>query len=669
VKPGEKMRTASLILSIISALGISHSTFAISVNEDIPLSTLLEMDISELMSIEVNVASRSTERLFNTPAAAYVITQEDIRRSGHRSIPELLRLVPGFHVGRIDANKWGISSRDAGNQFSKNMLILMDGRTLYSPLFNGIYWNLQDTLIEDIERIEIVRGPGGALWGANSISGVVNIVTKSATDTQDGLVYFGAGQGEMQAEAGFRQGFQIDDKTSARLYIKQRHIDHGEYLNSIESSNNNFFPVGTDAYDDGQYSQLGFRLDRSPDNKSELTLQGDIYDGKTRDIRKNSFNTIADTNDINVHGFNLLANWKYKFSDNQSFSSTTYLDVTDQQDDAFNDHREVFDFEVQHDILWSNQHTSWGFGARYHKDDTSNSNSNSTVTPRLNLTPPSKTDHLYHLFLQNKSEIIDNILFLTVGSKFEDNDYSGNEHQPSARLSYTPDEKHSLWLSASQSASTPTRGGQDLYLDFNDFFASCVASGFTLDPQLGCILDISTVDVATSVFTKELGYRGFFNKSHMIDIAIYHQTFNDSANHNTGLEIITRHEITNNWKLEYWFVQQRHYIDNAGIDSLNQSLQSPTMHLRSYWNITPSVQFDLLAYYTSEKKNVSGTNLAAESYERLDSHIYWKYNKHIEFNLAITNITNGVHAEELEDTSRINTGVKRGYFIKMDYTF
>jgi len=656
------------LLGLACALIVHQSTLAASVDKDTPLSTLLEMDITELMDIEVSLVSRNNERLFATPAATYVITQEDIKRSGLRSIPELLRLVPGFHVGHIDANKWAISSRFTASQFSDSMLVLMDGRTLYSPLFNGTYWNVQDTFLEDIERIEIIRGPGGSVWGANAISGIINIISKSANNTQGHHSYIALGDGEMRSEVGFRQGFKLDDKTHARIYAKKRHKDHGEYLNSTDSSNNNFFPVGSEANDDGQYAQIGFRLDKSLNNNSKLTLQGDAYEGTSHDIRKNSFSTIADTNTIEVHGFNLNMNWKYKINENQSITTAAFIDLTDREDDAFNDHRTTADIDIQHDISWGNQLTSWGLGARYYTDDTNNPNSLSSVTARINLDPPTNSDRLYQLFIQNKSELITDELFLTIGSKFEHNDYSETEYQPSVRFSYTPDDQHTLWLATSRSVNTPTRGGRDMYLDFNDFSAICNDVGATVDPNLGCIIDISATTTSVS-HTKELGYRNILNDQHMFDITIYYQTFNNSDTHNTGLEINTRHELTDNWKIEYWFAQQHSYSGNTDNKDYNHALQTPTMHLRSYWNITSSFQFDLLAYYIPKKQNTSGSIDLADSYTRLDSRFGWQYNKNVNMDFVITNIADDVHSEERENVSRVNTGVNRGYFVKLNYVF
>lgn len=152
------------------------------------LDELLAMDIEALMEVEVTLASRGAQKLSDAAAAIYVITQEDIRRSGMTSIPELLRMVPGLEVARITANKWAISARGFNGQFANKLLILMDGRSVYTPLYSGVYWDVQDTLLEDVERIEIIRGPGGALWGANAVNGVINIITKRAQNTQGGLM-------------------------------------------------------------------------------------------------------------------------------------------------------------------------------------------------------------------------------------------------------------------------------------------------------------------------------------------------------------------------------------------------------------------------------------------------------------------------------------------------
>jgi len=671
--PLKSIRLAST-LALTCALSIIQSVHAISVDEDTPFSTLLEMDISELMNIDVNLATRNQERLFTSPAAIYVITKEDIKRSGLRSIPELLRLVPGLHVGKIDANKWAINSRDVSSQFSASMLVMMDGRSLYTPLFNGTYWHIQDTLLEDIERIEIIRGSGGSAWGANAINGVINIITKSSTSTQGGYTHVGGGQGEMRSELAFRHGVKIDNNTSARFYAKTRHLDHGEYLNNTESNNNGFYPVGEEAFDDGQYAQTGFRIDSNTSADDLLTFQVDYYQATSHDLRKNSLSTISDTNSIEASGVNLLSRWTHHFSEQSTITSQLYLDITDQQDDSFHDHQETIDLDMQHDYRWNNQLTSWGIAARRYSDNSGASNATSAVTPRLSISPGDKTDRLYQLFVQNKSSLLDDKLTITVGSKFEDNDYSGNEYQPSARISWTPDETQTWWLAFSRSVITPTRGGQDLYLDFNDFFASCASVGGTIHPQLGCIIDVSTTDDSTITKSTELGYRKSITKKHLIDLAVYYDKFSGfnslQRTHNYGIELNTRHELTDDWRLEFWLAQQKAFlINNLNEEIERQSLQTPTMHIRSYWNIFDDWQLDILAYYVDEQHNTSGTTLITDAYTRIDMHIGWRIKSNMNLDIALTNINNEVHAEDREPLTRINTGIRRGIFAKLDYSF
>jgi len=232
--------------------------------KNVPDVTTLSME--DLMNMQVTSVSKRTQKVADAAAAVFVITQDDIRRSGATSIPEALRLAPGIEVARIDENKWAIASRGFNGRFDNKLLVLIDGRSVYTPLFSGVYWNVQDVLLEDVDRIEVIRGPGATLWGANAVNGVINIITKKAKDTQSALVSTGAGT-EERASGSARYGSTIGN-TAFRVY--------GKYFNWGPSQ----YPSGMTAHDGWDALRGGFRADWAPAGPNSLTVQGDIYQSK-----------------------------------------------------------------------------------------------------------------------------------------------------------------------------------------------------------------------------------------------------------------------------------------------------------------------------------------------------------------------------------------------------
>ena len=229
---------------------------------------LTDLTLEELMSVTVTSASKRTEKLSETAAAMYVITQEDIRRSGANSIPEVLRMVPGMQVARIDGNKWAISARGFNGRFANKLLVLIDGRTVYSPLFSGVYWDAQDVLMEDVQRIEVIRGPGATLWGANAVNGVINIITKSANESQGGMISAGGGSKESPFGSA-RYGTQLDSNVFCKVYVKGFKVD------------NNITPTGTTSSDKWSMYRGGGSVDWNCSPNDLLTVQGDLYSGST----------------------------------------------------------------------------------------------------------------------------------------------------------------------------------------------------------------------------------------------------------------------------------------------------------------------------------------------------------------------------------------------------
>lgn len=424
---------------------------AFDVHADEPSIDIKGTSLIELMNMKITSVSKTEERLSDAPAAVYVITHDDIRRSGVTSIPEALRLAPGVHVAREGAHSWAISIRGFNSDITNKLLVLIDGRSVYSPLFAGVFWDVQDTLLEDVERIEVISGPGGTLWGANAVNGVINIITRSAQDTLGGFAEFGGGNQE-QGFAGLRYGGKLGEDAAVRGYLKTFSRD------SFRRAD------GERAIDDWQMNQGGFRLDWQQSEADLFTVQGDIYSGKEDGMFRDDFilGTVPgpDFKDqSDVAGGNLLGRWERQLSETSDFQLQAYYDYSKREiPGTYDEARDTFDIDFQHHFkLGRRNDILWGLGYRWTRDDIDN-------TTFATFTPDSRSDETFSAFLQDKIDLWDEKLFLTLGSKFEHNDYTGFEYQPNARLSWLPTERQTLWAAVSRAVRTPARLNTDLRL-------------------------------------------------------------------------------------------------------------------------------------------------------------------------------------------------------------
>ena len=355
------------------------------------LAELLDISFTELANITLTTASRTEKRLFDTPAAVYVIDQEEIRRSGMDSVPELLRLVPGLQVAQINNDIWVITSRGFNAQYSNKLLILMDGRTLYNPLFAGVHWNVQDIMLDNVERIEVIRGPGGSLWGANAVNGVINIITKKAANTQGGRLSVSAGNID-KAKGEIRYGGKAGEKVDWRVYVKG--FDKDSFT----------LTSGSDAGDSWSSYRSGFRADFTLSAKDFLTLQGDLFHVDLDSITSTS------------SGGNLQLRWDRTISESSDLSLQLYYDNFLR---ANNEKRDTYDIDFQHRFSpWQKHELIWGLGYRMSKDKMTDSNI-------VSWTPSETADETYSMFIQDEISLLDNRLHLTVGTKVENNQYSG----------------------------------------------------------------------------------------------------------------------------------------------------------------------------------------------------------------------------------------------------
>ena len=462
---------------------------------------LASLSLEELMNIEVSLVSRKAEKIFQAAAAVSVLTREDLRRSGATSIPEALRLVPGMQVGRIDANKWAVSARGFNGRFARQLLVLVDGRSAYTPLFSGVYWEMQDVLLEDVERIEVIRGPGATLWGANAVNGIINIITQNTRETQGGRVTLGSGT-EERGFGSLRFGGKLKPGLHFRLYGK--YFSRDRFVDA----------AGEEIADDWDMLRGGFRGDWEMSPRSSLTLQGDLYDGKAGQTfrfpsMEPPYRYAFDDRAV-LRGGNLLGSWKRQFSDSSDMALQVYYDRIDREEAVLTEERDTYDLDFQHRFgLGTRQEVLWGLGYHLTRDALRGSSVAS-------FTPERRGIDLFSAFLQNELSLVEERLRLTVGAKFERNDQTGFEYQPSARLLWTPSSRQSIWAAVSRALRIPSRADEDVRLPLLVFPPDSL---FTGSPPTLAVGFGQRGMKAEKLYAFELGYRFHPTQSLLVDMA------------------------------------------------------------------------------------------------------------------------------------------------------
>jgi len=401
-------------------------------------SDLKKLTLEELMDVNVNAVSRKEEPLGPTPAAVTVITAEDIRRSGVTSIPEALRLVPGVQVARINASSWAISARGFNTQVSNKMLVQIDGRTVYSPIFGGVFWELQDLVLDDIARIEVVRGPGATLWGTNAVNGIVNIITKSAHQTKSTAIVLTGGGADDLGLASFRTGGALTPDTSYRVASKYFYRDEM------------VLPTGSESKDSSRFARTRFRID-STQGANEWTLEGDVFRG---------FEGLLGRPDAKLLGGDVLARWSRKISNDSSIQIQASYDRLLQRETFNSDIRQrMANVDLQHQFAVGRHNVIWGGGYRWQGDT-------NFPMPLIRLVPAKRAYPLETAFIQDEISLSQNRLKLEIGSKFERNDFTGFEMQPSIRTSWAIHPDEFIWGAVSRAVRTPTRFDTDTEVTF-----------------------------------------------------------------------------------------------------------------------------------------------------------------------------------------------------------
>jgi len=483
------------LLAALTLLG--HPSAATASDDDQNPPALTELTLEQLGDIQVVSVSKRPEEVWRTGAAVHVITHDDIKRSGATSIPEVLRLAPGIEVARIDSDHWSIGVRGFGDQFSKSLLVLIDGRSIYTPLFAGMYWPAHDALLDDVDRIEVIRGPGGTIWGADAVSGVINIITKSAADTRGAVVTAGSGNVDRGIGA-FRYGGGGSTR-AYRVYVKG--ASRGAEDHADDTS-----------FDDWWTTQAGFRADLTGNSEDTFTLQGDLSKGSHgQRVTVPSFSPPAQVpldGDLAASGVNLLARWQRNITTQRGFRLQAYFDRTSWLAPHFGEQRNTFDVDFVHYATLASRHTiTAGSGARVSPSHFIQ------MIPSLNFTPGDETSSVYSAFAQDEIALVPDHLWLTAGSKIEHNSYTGVEVEPDVRAVWMPHVDQSIWGAVTRAVRTPSR--------IENAIVSTAYSTTTVVP-IYLRLNGNPDFQAERTLSYEAGYRARLVPRTYVDIAGFH---------------------------------------------------------------------------------------------------------------------------------------------------
>ena len=641
---------------------------------------LTDMSIEALMDIQVTSVSKKSQSLSDSAAAVFVITSEDIARSGATAIPELLRMVPGLNVARIDSSKWAISSRGFNSRFSDKLLVLMDGRSVYNTLYSGVYWEVQDTVLEDIERIEVVRGPGGTVWGANAVNGVINIITKHAGDTLGGLVTAGGGT-EERAFASGRYGAILAEGIYGRFYGK------GTYRDSYQFEN------GEDARDSWQDYRSGFRVDGSLASTNSFKVQGDIYKGDMN--QQTNFPILAapysytDDVDVDTEGGNVLGSWTQYLAGGSEMELQMYYDHTGHDEDVAQEESDTFDVEFKHRFgVGENHDLIWGANYRY-------INQRAFNTVWTTLDPEEEKSHLVSLFFQDEYTAIQDTLTLTVGSKFEHNEYTGYEIQPSVRALYNPKKHHKFWGAIARAVRTPHRVERDATV-ITVVLPPSIPPNSSPVPAAGGVAYNKDFD-SQNVVAYESGYRFLASENLSFDLSVFYNDYddlrsftitpgfngsyaevynrpdNEGDGSSHGVELAVAWQVLESLKLDLAYSYINEDFEDIDI-SWSSDAPSNQFSVRANWKATDKLTVDVWGRYVDETAvmHVSiyeDSYYTIEDYFTADVQITYQATPNLDLALVGQNLIEESHEEYVQEFWSNPTEVERGVYLKATYRF
>jgi iron complex outermembrane recepter protein len=599
---------------------------------------LADLSLEELANLEVTSVSRHAERLADAPASLYVITGEEIRRSGVTSLPEALRLAPNLEVARIDARQYAISARGFNNSVGNKLLVLIDGRTVYTPLFSGVFWDAQDVLLEDIERIEVISGPGATLWGANAVNGVINIITRRAGSTEGTLAEAGAGNRERGVWA--RHGFSLGDNGAGRVYGK-----FFERKNSVHAT-------GAGVRDQWNDGQAGFRADWG-NLSNGFTLQGDAYRGSIEQMNGA---------DIDTAGGNLLARLTRRLQGANRLQVQAYVDNTERDiPGTFAERLNTIDLDAQHAFQLASKHfVTWGGGQRRARDNVDN-------TAALAFIPNSATLKWTNVFVQDEIELR-RALHFTLGGKYESNPYTGWEFLPSARLAFKPDQSQLWWTALSRAVRAPSRLDRELFVPGQPPFL--LAGGPDFRSEIAKVF--------------ELGYRGQPSGRLSYSLTGFYSSYdhlrtvepgpggvlvlgNKMEGTVKGIEGWANLQMTDRWRLSAGAVLMNEDLrlkpdsgDTTGVSAAGNDPKTQ-FNLRSSLDVSGDQQFDVMARHVGDLPNPQ-----VPAYTAVDARYAWRMRRDFEWSVTAQNIFDPGHPEFGAPNTR--SEIARGVFLRLKWS-
>jgi iron complex outermembrane receptor protein len=633
---------------------------------------LKHLSLAQLGSIEVTTATKEPEEVARTPAAIYVLTNDDIRRSGATSIPEVLRLVPGVEVARIDSSTWAVGIRGFGSNFSKSVLVLIDGRSVYTPLFAGVDWKVQNVMLEDVDRIEVIRGPGGTIWGANAVNGVINIITRDSKDTRRALASVGGGNVD-QGMGAFRYGGSVGENLSYRVY-------------GMAYGRGPEFHANHDNFDSWQLGQAGFRIDWDSQSRDTLTVQGDLYKGAIG--QEQNITRYSPPASVNVDGTedesggNILARWRRKLNGFSDIQVQGYYDRTYRLGPQVGETRTTFDLDFIHHLRLQRQDIIWGLGARWSPSDIIQ------AVTTVDFAPHHQSDDLYAVFVQDEFAIVRDKLSITVGSKFEHNIYTGWESQPSARLLYTPTSHQSIWVATTRAVRTPSRLDEDLQL---------TELAATRPLPVFLRIEGNPKFVSETLLGYEAGYRGLLSQRISVDVAGFYNKYDHLSSLEPGTLFVeptpppahlllpvvygnglkgttTGFEIAPNWKPKYWLrlggsysylhMDLRNEPGSLDVSTVSATVGSSPQHqgeIQSFLDLPGNVELTLAYRYVSALPTQQ-----VDAYGTADIRLAWRASQKIRFSVVGQNLLQPRHAEYGGDPGPL-IGIKRDIYASITW--
>jgi iron complex outermembrane receptor protein len=619
--PARAARFGLAVLAAVFHTALAQSNLEFERDEIARLKTLT---FEELLNLEITTVSKRAARLSDAPSSVRVITSEDIRRSGASSLPEALRLASNLQVAQVDSRQWAVSARGFNSTLANKLLVLIDGRSVYTPLFSGVFWDAQNVMLEDVDRIEVISGPGAALWGANAVNGVINVISKSARDTQGALVSGGGGS-ILNGFGSARYGDKIGEHLYFRLYGMGFDRDSTR------------LPSGREATNQWHLGRGGFRADWLPPHGEIVTVQGDVYSGAIAQ---------AGRDDVTINGQNLLARWTHPLSSESDFTLQGYWDRTWRNIPGMvNEDLNTFDLDFQHRLpIGARNKFMWGASYRLMVDDVGNS-------AAIAFEPARRDLQLFGAFLQDEITLVEDRLFLTLGTKFEHNEYSGFELQPSGRIAWLVATNQTLWGAISRAVRSPSRIDTEVFSPASPpYFVQGGDDRFN----------------AETVIAYELGYRVRLNHRIGFSISTFFNDYdeirsiepipeapgqfiirNELGAETYGAELSVTWQAHEAWRLRggYTYFRKHLFMDDT-LDVYQGRSEGNDPHhqflVQSMINLPANLEFDSVLRYVD---NLNQVGPSVPSYLSLDLRLGWHPTPDWEVALVGQNLLDKQHPE------------------------